>query len=242
MPPQDPVKTAARTLDVFEVFAAARGPLTLTELAARLGSPLSSCHALVRTLQSRGYVYILDERKRVYPTKRLLLLAQQIAQNDPVLDQIGPVLAALQADTGETVILGKRQGQAITYLDVLESRRTIRYAAQPGDVKPLHSSATGEAMLGPLPESERAKLARVLPGITATTIRGPDAPLADLAADASRGFFTTRGANLPRVMAIAASRIVGDGPRAEAISAAYGSKIRSTENPAPKAAATGSPR
>ena len=77
MPPQDPVKTAARTLDVFEVFAAARGPLTLTELAARLGSPLSSCHALVRTLQSRGYVYILDERKRVYPTKRLLLLAQQ---------------------------------------------------------------------------------------------------------------------------------------------------------------------
>ncbi len=28
----DPVKTAARTLDVFEVFAAAKGPLTLTEL------------------------------------------------------------------------------------------------------------------------------------------------------------------------------------------------------------------
>jgi hypothetical protein len=34
---------------------------------------MSSCHALVRTLQFRGFVHILDERKRVYPTKRLLI-------------------------------------------------------------------------------------------------------------------------------------------------------------------------
>jgi len=212
MPPQDPVKTAARTLDVFEVFAAARGPLTLTELAARLGSPLSSCHALVRTLQSRGYVYILDERKRVYPTKRLLLLAQQIAQNDPVLDQIGPVLAALQADTGETVILGKRQGQAITYLDVLESRRTIRYAAQPGDVKPLHSSAIGKAMLGLLPPGELATTLRKLPrpAITQGTITDLDALTADIAAGREHGFFITRGENVADVMAIAISQAVGE--------------------------------
>ena len=212
MPPQDPVKTAARTLDVFEVFAAARGPLTLTELAARLGSPLSSCHALVRTLHSRGYVYILDERKRVYPTKRLLLLAQQIAQNDPVLDQIGPVLAALQADTGETVILGKRQGQAITYLDVLESRRTIRYAAQPGDVKPLHSSAIGKAMLGLLPPGELATTLRKLPrpAITQGTITDLDALTADIAAGREHGFFITRGENVADVMAIAISQAVGE--------------------------------
>jgi DNA-binding IclR family transcriptional regulator len=212
MSPQDPVKTAARTLDVFEVFAAASGPLTLTELAHRLGSPLSSCHALVRTLQSRGYVYILDERKRVYPTKRLLLLAQQIAQNDPVLDQIGPVLATLQADTGETVILGKRQGQAITYLDVLESRRTIRYAAEPGDVKPLHSSAIGKAMLGLLLPGELATTLRKLPrpAITPGTITDLDALTADITLGRAQGFFITRGENVPDVMAIAISRAVGE--------------------------------
>jgi len=219
MSQHDPVKTAVRTLDVFEVFAAARGPLTLTELAARLGSPVSSTHALIRTLQQRGYVYILDARKRVYPTKRLLMMAQQIALNDPVLDRIGPVLAALQADTQETVILGKRQGNAITYLEVLESRQTIRYAANPGDVKPLHSSAIGKAMLGLLPEPERAKLVHALPlpGVTATTIQDPDALLADLAGGAARGFFITRGENVPDVMAIAISRIVGDEPYGVAV-------------------------
>ena len=214
MSQQDSVKTAARTLDVFEVFAVVKGPLTLTELAAKLGSPVSSCHALVRTLQLRGYVYILDERKRVYPTKRLLMLAQQIAQNDPVLERIGPVLTALQANTGETVILGKRQGAAVTYLEVVESRQTIRYAAKAGDIKPLHSSAIGKAMLGVLPETELAKLVRKLPlpAITGNTINDADGLIADIAEGRARGYFVTRGENVPDVMAISIARTVGEEP------------------------------
>lgn len=211
---QDPVKTAVRTLDVFEVFAAVKGPLTLTELAARLVSPVSSCHALVRTLQLRGYVYILDERKRVYPTKRMLMLAQQIALNDPVLERIGPVLATLQADTGETVILGKRQGNAVTYLEVVESRQTIRYAANPGDVKPLHSSAIGKAMLGVLPDAELVRLVRKLPlpAITENTITAADELILDIEQARERGYFVTSGENVPDVMAIAITRAVGEEP------------------------------
>ncbi len=214
MSPRDPVKTAARTLDVFEVFAAAKGPLTLTELALRLASPLSSCHALVRTLQLRGYVYVLDERKRVYPTKRLLMMAQQIAQNDPVLERIGPVLLALQQQTGETVILGKRQGNAVTYLEVIESRQTIRYAANPGDVKPLHSSAIGKAMLGVLEGAALAKLVRSLrlEVVTDKTIKSAAALIRDIERSRSRGIFITRGENVPDVMALATARVVGDEP------------------------------
>jgi len=171
----DPVKTAARTLDVFEIFAKVRDPMTLTELAARLGSPVSSCHALVRTLQARGYVYVLDARKRVYPTKRMLAVAQQIALNDPILERIGPVLEALMQETGETVILGKRQGDAVTYLDVIEGRQTIRYAANPGDTKPLHASAIGKAMLGTLDDADLSRLLKrlALPKVTAQTLTTP---------------------------------------------------------------------
>ena len=82
---QDAVKTAARTLDLLEAFAKARGPLSLTEIAQRINTPISSCHSLVRTLQARGYVYVLDNRKRVYPTKRLLAVANAIARHDPLL-------------------------------------------------------------------------------------------------------------------------------------------------------------
>ena len=34
------------------------------------------------------------------------------------------------------------------YLQVLESPHPIRYSARPGDLKQLHSSAIGKAMLG----------------------------------------------------------------------------------------------
>jgi DNA-binding IclR family transcriptional regulator len=214
MSQHDPVKTAARTLDVFEVFAQAKGPLTLTELAGRLGSPISSCHALVRTLQARGYVYILDDRKRVYPTKRLLKIAQQIAQNDPVLERIGPVLAMLQQDTGETIILGKRQGNTITYLDVVEGRQTIRYAADAGDIKPLHSSAIGKAMLGVLPAAELARFIKKLPlqAVTDNTIHDPAALLQDIETARTRGYYVTNGENVPEVMAISIARVIGEEP------------------------------
>jgi IclR family acetate operon transcriptional repressor len=223
-PQQDPVKTAARTLDVFEVFAAVKGPLTLTELAARLDSPVSSCHALVRTLQQRGYVYILDERKRVYPTKRLFMIAQQIAQNDPVLELIGPILADLQSRTAETIILGKRQGNSVTYLDVVESRQTIRYAANAGDVKPLHSSAIGKAMLGALAPTELTKLLGKLPlpGVTANTIRSPRTLLSDIETSRRRGYFVTRGENVPDVMAISIFRTVGEEAYAVAVAGPIG--------------------
>jgi DNA-binding IclR family transcriptional regulator len=220
----DPVKTAARTLDVFEVFAKARVPLTLTELAARLGSPISSCHALVRTLQARGYVYILDARKLVYPTKRLLAVARQIAQNDPILGRIGPVLDTLMQQTGETIILGKRQGDAVTYLDVIEGRHTIRYAASPGDTKPLHSSAIGKAMLGVLTDADLSRLLAKLPlsRVTGNTLTTRDEVMDDIAAGRAHGFFITRGENVPDVMAISIARTVGDEPYGVAIAGPVG--------------------
>lgn len=219
MTQNDPVKTAARTLDVFEVFAAAKVPLTLTELANRLGSPISSCHALVRTLQARGYVYILDDRKRVYPTKRLLATAQAVAQNDPILERVGPILAALQRETAETVILGKRQGSRVIYLDVLEGQHTIRYSAAPGDAKPLHSSAIGKAMLGALSASERARLLRTLrlEKITDRTLTEPAELARDLEASQACGTYVTRGENVSEVMGVAIARTLGDEPYGVAV-------------------------
>jgi IclR family acetate operon transcriptional repressor len=212
MTEQTAVKTAARTLDVLEVFAKSKGPLTLTELAQRTGSPMSSCHALVRTLQARGYVYVLDERKRVYPTKRLLMVAQQIAENDAILERITPVLATLRQKTDETVILGKRQGKAVTYLEVLEGGQTIRYAASPGDTKPLHSSAIGKATLGAMPDTDLHVLLRKLafPKITGTTIVDQAALVADIESSRARGYFVTRGENVAEVMAISIARQIGD--------------------------------
>lgn len=148
------VKTAARTLDLFEAFGVAQEPLTLSELASELQIPVSSCFALVRTLEDRGYIYMLAARKDMYPTRRMLSVAKRIAAGDPVFKRLEPILSGLRDDIGETVVCSKRQGKQIVYLDVYDSPSSIRYYAEVGEFKMLHCSSGGKALLGAMSDEE----------------------------------------------------------------------------------------
>lgn len=204
MPLMD-VKTAGRTVDLFEIFAKAKKPLTLSEIARALGAPQSSCFNLVRALETRGYLYSVGGQKRVYPTRKLFGVADAIAGYDPVLARIEPMLEALRDETDETVIFGTRQGERVIYLAVAEGRQTIRYMSQAGELKPIHASAIGKALLMAMEPGERELLVRSLSlaGITERTITDGDALLGEIDAATERGFAATSGENVTDVMAVA---------------------------------------
>ena len=205
------VKTAGRTLDVFEAFEALKRPVTLSELALHIEAPMSSCHGLVTTLRNRGYLYS-PSRRELYPTKRLFDVASAISARDPILERLGPALAALRDETAETVILGKRQDDRIVYLDVVEGPQTIRYVARPGKMTPLHSSAIGKAMLGEMTERELETFVQApLPRITDRTLTDAGVLCADIKAGRERGYFATRGENVADVMGVARTIHVGAG-------------------------------
>lgn len=149
-------KTARRTLEVFEAFHQRRAPISLTELARILKAPISSCHGIVRTLVARGYLYNVDAERNLYPTKRLLRIAETVAGNDPILHLLTASLSHLRNVSGETLVLGKWQDNLIVYLDVVESQQTIRYSAQPGDMQPVHFSSIGKAILAQMDDDARA--------------------------------------------------------------------------------------
>ena len=201
----DGVKTAVRTVNLFEAFSRRKGPMTLTQIAEALSAPISSCHGLVRTLSAKGYLYTSERNRAIYPTKRLLEIATTIAAHDPVLETIVPVLEALRDETDETILLGRRQGETILYLDVIEGGQTLRYSAGAGDIKPMHSSAIGKAFLGRLNDTERAALVARLPLDlrTANTITERATLEADLAEGVAKGYFVTRGENVVDVMGLA---------------------------------------
>jgi len=200
-----PQGALARTLDIFEIFGAAQKPLSLSEIARTIDAPASSCHLLLRALLERGYLYSLGRRKLYYPTRRLYDVACGIATHDALIEELRPMLAGLRDRSGETVILGKRQGDAVLYLDVLESANTVRYTARAGEYKPLHASAIGKALLGALPPEElddwlgSHALRRATPNtlISATQLKS------NLQQGRKRGYFVTRGENVVDVTAIA---------------------------------------
>ena len=180
-------------------------PLSLSEIARALDAPASSCFNLIRALEARGYLYLVEPR-RLYPTHRLFEVARTIATREPWIDLLEPVLTDLRDQTRETVILGKRQGNQVIYLEVFEGPQTIRYSARAGDLKPLHSSSIGKALLGMLEPADLAERLKNLPlkQVTKATITNRQKLIADLERGRRRGFFMTAGENVADVMAMAA--------------------------------------
>lgn len=199
------VRAAARALDIIEAFARTGRPLSLSELASEIGAPLSSCHGIARTLQARGYLYALEKKRRLYPTRRLYEVAAGMARHDPLLERLRPFLLGLREGTGETVVLARREGDEVVYLDVLESPQTIRYATRAGERKPIHSSSLGKALLS-LDDRQAfdAFLARApLRPITPATITDPETLWRQLQDSRRLGYITSRQENVVDVTAIA---------------------------------------
>jgi DNA-binding IclR family transcriptional regulator len=205
------LKSADRTLDLFEAFARTQRPLTLSELAREIDVAPSSCFALIKTLRTRGYLYGVGERRALYPTRRMLDQANAIAACEPHVARMLPTMSALRDETGETVILGRREENAVVYLHVCESRQTVRYTARVGELKPLHSSAIGKVVLAAMPVAERLKFIQSLskPRVTASTLCTAADLADDVAAGEARGYQLTRGENVADVMAVAVPILIG---------------------------------
>jgi DNA-binding IclR family transcriptional regulator len=205
------VKTAGRTLDLFETFARMQTPLSLSELARALNAPASSCFNLIRALQARGYLYSAQPRRQLYPTRRLFEVASAIVAGEPWMARVEPVLTQLRDQTRETIIIGKRQGDHVVYLNVIEGPQSIRYTARAGDLKPLHSSAIGKALLGTLDPAKLGDLLKQLPleRVTEATITNRSTLLANLERSRKLGYFVTTGENVADVMAVATTVQLG---------------------------------
>jgi len=200
------VTAVDRVIDIFEAYRSSGRPLSLTELAEATGIPKSTCHAIVNTMTARGYLYTLNAPRALYPTKRMFDVTREIHDGDPFVAQATPLLERLRDATTETVILGKRQGDAVVYLQVVPGLHPIRYTAEPGEMKPLHSSSIGKAMLGAMKEPALREWieARPLPSVTPATITDPDALVAQVLQSRQAGYFQTRGENVDDVWAVAA--------------------------------------
>jgi IclR family acetate operon transcriptional repressor len=204
------VKTAGRTLDLFELFARELRPLRLTEVADLMEVPVSSCFQLLKTLEERGYVYAL-KLKSYYPTKQLLQHAKAIASHDPIAVLLGPALERLRDETGETVILGQRSHKDVMMLEVVESPHLIRFTGHPGAVREMHCSALGKALLGQMTAQERDEClpADPLPKRTSATVTSRSALDAELRRSSKRGWYEVRGESVLELHAVAVPLRVG---------------------------------
>lgn len=206
------VPAASRTLDILEVFARERRPLSMSALAKATCMPLSSCHGLVKTLEARGYLIESKTQGGYYVSRLLGHLVRAIEEFDPLPDWIVPALADMRDACAETVVLAKLVGNVAAYVEVLESAQSIRFIVRVGDTRPLHASAVGKALLGEMPDAERdAQLAGAsFAKRSQKTITSRASLLEDLRVSRERGWYMTHGEFFDDVSAIARAMKIGN--------------------------------
>jgi IclR family acetate operon transcriptional repressor len=168
------VRAVARVVDILDVLHEATDGATLGEVADATAMPKSSVFRYLSTLEARGYV----ERGPDGGSYQLGMAFQSAhtRQLDALAARARPILERLRDRYGETLNVGVLERTRVVYLEIVESRRGMRFAARKGDREALHSTALGKAIAGQLEEPRlRAILAAEgMPQRTARTISDRD--------------------------------------------------------------------
>lgn len=120
--------------------------VSLGELAADLGLNKSTLHHTLATLRARGWVEQTEAGVyRLGPATAAL--AAWWTSSERLVSQLHPTLAAIGAQVGELVHLGRLSDEAIVYLDKVEPDRPIRVRSLVGRRVPAATTALGRAIL-----------------------------------------------------------------------------------------------
>jgi DNA-binding IclR family transcriptional regulator len=186
-----PVKSADRVLAVLELLAAAPRRQSLSEISRVLDIPVSSLHAILRTMQRRGWLETDATGMRFGIGVEALRAGSAYARADDVLHRAEPVLDWLSDQTGETVHYGRLEGAHIVYLAKRESHHSLRIYSAIGRRIPAHAAALGKAILaGHHDDDVRTILGPSLPALTRRTRTTVDDLLRDLAKARRLGYAT----------------------------------------------------
>jgi len=160
----EPVRSAARVLDVLEHLAGARDGASLSEVCNALSLPKSSTLMLLRTVLARGYVtkdaadrYRLNDSFRTYGFgwggHRF---ARLIALSNAVMHELCQAV-------DETVLLGAQEGPVVRTLAKVVAEQVIRYDVALASPSPFYCTAMGRTIMAFSPEETREAMLRMSP-------------------------------------------------------------------------------
>ncbi|HWM33050.1 MAG TPA: IclR family transcriptional regulator [Pseudolysinimonas sp.] len=143
------IRAVDRVCDILDVVAA-QEPVSLADIASACGLPKTSAFRYLATLQARRYVDRVGDAAEY--RLGLAMLNFQSNHFDTLVDVATPRLHELRDEFGETANLGVLTGTYVSYLAIVESRKSVRLAARPEDKDPVHCTALGKAIISQLPD------------------------------------------------------------------------------------------
>jgi len=183
------VKPVAKALQTLVVIGEADRDLSLAELCHRVDIPKTTIFRYLQTLVAHGFVRHDPLTDRYGLGLRLWDLGQLVGANTRLREVARLPMEALRDRFNETINLGVLDGKEVVYMEMAESRKSLRMQAQIGGRDPVHTTSLGRAMLAFLPDERWSEHlpARLAPR-TARTISSLPALRSELMATRTRGY------------------------------------------------------
>ncbi|MFK7889111.1 MAG: IclR family transcriptional regulator [Gammaproteobacteria bacterium] len=147
------IKSVRRVFEILKLFHQEQRPLSANEISRQLGYPLTSAHALLKSIHELGFADYDSSDWSYIPSRQLAELLDWINEFLDREHRLLEFMGALNQTTKETVNLSRRRGEKAKIIHSLESQHTVGVSVKVGTVMPLTRSLTGMTLLATLPEA-----------------------------------------------------------------------------------------
>jgi DNA-binding IclR family transcriptional regulator len=162
----------SRALAVLDAFDSTAPRLTLSEIAARSGTPLTTAHRLLAELADWGALTRRADGR--YEIGRKLWDLGLLAPVQLELRQVAaPFLQDLHTTIRDTVHLAVRDGLQALYVERISGRESVPVVSQVGSRLPLHATGVGKVLLAAAPDDVVEQALRSLSRQTRNTVVEP---------------------------------------------------------------------
>ena len=162
----------ARALAVLDAFDGTAPRLTLSQIAERSGTPLTTAHRLLGELADWGALIRRPDGR--YEIGRKLWDLGLLAPVQMELRQVAaPFLQDLHTTIRDTVHLAVREGLQALYVERVSGRESVPMVSQVGSRLPLHATGVGKVLLAAAPQDVVEQALRSLTRQTRNTLVDP---------------------------------------------------------------------
>lgn len=184
------IKAVDHAFDVLEALGGDREELGVTELSRELGLSKNNVFRLLATFQERGYVEQNPKTEQYRLGLKVFEMAQVYLHKSGLIRHARSVLNEMVAACNESSYISILRGDEIVYLDLMESRHTIKLMPRVGRRLPSFCTAAGKIQLAHQSEDDLERLfkERSMVRYTDNTVDDFGALLEELARCAEQGY------------------------------------------------------
>lgn len=152
-----------RAIRILEALAEHERPPQLGEIAHAVALPKPTVLRILATLELAGVIAREPDSKRYGFAGRLNEFAGKVLLSSPGRSTRHAILDELVEQVGETCNLSIPNGNAVLYLDRIETAWTLKVKLTAGSRLPLHATASGKLFLASMPKRSRDRFLSQVP-------------------------------------------------------------------------------